>query len=57
MLTVVHDGYPDDAEIPFDLILAEATGKRGACEFIMTEPARCATCKHIVTEKTLVDPK
>jgi len=43
--------------LDYALILAEATGKRGACEFIMTEPARCATCKHIVTEKTLVDPK
>jgi hypothetical protein len=49
--------HSDDAEIPFDWILADVTGKRGPCEFMLTEPARCPTCKHPVTEKTLVEPK
>jgi hypothetical protein len=49
--------YPDDAEIPFDWILAEVMGKRGPYEFILSEPARCPNCKHEITEKTLVEPK
>jgi len=49
--------HPADAEIPFDWLLAEATGRRGAVEFVLTEPARCPTCKHEITEKTLVEPK
>jgi hypothetical protein len=47
--------HPDDAEIPFDWLLAEITGKRGPYEFILSELARCPNCKHLVTEKTLVD--
>ena len=46
-----------DAEIPFDWLLAEVTGRRGAVEFVLTEPARCPNCKHEITEKTLVAPK
>src|SRR5262245_24877513 len=49
--------HPADAEIPFDWLLAEATGRRGAVEFVLTEPARCPNCKHEITEKTLVEPK
>jgi hypothetical protein len=49
--------HPDDAEIPFDWILSEVIGKRGPIEFILTEPARCPNCKHVITEKTLVEPK
>jgi hypothetical protein len=49
--------HPQDAEIPFDWILAEVTGKRGPIEFILTEAARCPNCKHPITEKTLVEPK
>jgi hypothetical protein len=47
----------DDAEIPFDWILAEVTGRRGPIEFILSEPVRCPNCKHAITEKTLVEPK
>ena len=49
--------HPADAEIPFDRILADVTGKRGPYEFMLTEPARCTICKHPVTEKTLVERK
>jgi hypothetical protein len=45
------------AEIPFDWILAEVTGKRGPYEFILSEPARCPNCKAEISEKTLVEPK
>jgi hypothetical protein len=49
--------HPGDAEIPFDWLLAEVTGKRGAYEFMLSEPARCPNCKQPITEKTLVEPK
>jgi hypothetical protein len=49
--------HPDDAEIPFDWLLADVTGKRGPYEFMLTEPARCPICKHPLTEKTLIDRK
>jgi len=49
--------HPADAEIPFDWLLAEVTGKRGAYEFMMGEPARCPNCQHEITENTLVEPK
>ena len=49
--------HPDDAEIPFDCILAEVTARRGAVEFVLTEPARCPNCQHQINEKTLVEPK
>jgi hypothetical protein len=35
--------HPNDAEIPFDWMLAEVTGKRGPYEFILTDTARCPT--------------
>src|SRR5262245_47041677 len=47
--------HSDDAEIPFDWILADVKGKRGAYEFMLSELARCPNCEHIVTEKTLSD--
>jgi len=47
---------PDDAEIPFDWILADVTGKHWPCEFIHGAGAM-PDCKHIVMEKTLVEPK
>jgi hypothetical protein len=34
------------AEIPFDWLLAEVTGKRGPYEFMLSEAARCPNCKH-----------
>src|SRR5262245_15991039 len=46
--------HPDDAEIPFDWVLADVAGKRGPYEFVLSRPARCPNCKHEVTEKTLV---
>jgi hypothetical protein len=49
--------HPDDAEIPFDWILADVTGKRGAYEFMLSEPARCPNCKQAITEKTMIEPK
>jgi hypothetical protein len=49
--------HPDDAEIPFDWILAKVTGRRGTVEFVLTESARCPNCKHEISEKTLVEPK
>ncbi len=49
--------HPSDAEIPFDWILAEITGKHGRYDFVLTELARCPNCKQPVTEKTLVEPK
>jgi hypothetical protein len=33
--------HPADAEIPFDWLLAKVTGRRGAVEFVLTEPVRC----------------
>jgi hypothetical protein len=48
--------HHDDAEIPFDWLLAEVTGKRGPYQFMLSEPARCPNCKHAITEKTLVEP-
>src|SRR5215813_2692232 len=41
--------HPANAEIPFDWLLAEVTGKRGPYEFMLSEPARCPNCKHIST--------
>jgi len=45
-----------DAEIPFDWLLAEVTGKRGPYEFILSEPARCPNCGCKIFEKTLIEP-
>jgi hypothetical protein len=49
--------HPNDAGIPFDWILAEVTGKCRHYEFMLTEAVRCPNCKHVVTEKTLIEPK
>ena len=46
---------PDEAEIPFDWILAAVTGKLSACEFVLTEIARCPNCGLRLVEKTLVE--
>src|SRR5262249_2872108 len=48
--------HPADAEIPFDWLLTEVTGRRSAVEFVLTEPVRCPNCKHEITEKTVVEP-
>ena len=45
-----------DAEIPFDWLLAEVTGKRGPYEFILSAPARCPNCRCKIFEKTLIEP-
>ena len=47
----------DEAEIPFDLILADVLGKRGPYEFVMSETARCPNCRAELTEKTFVEPQ
>ena len=48
--------HEDDADIPFDWILDKITGRSGAAtDYILTEPALCRTCKHEITEKTLVE--
>jgi hypothetical protein len=48
----------EEADIPFDWILDKVTGRSGATtDYILTEPVRCPTCKHEITEKTLVEPK
>jgi len=49
--------HPANAEIPFDWLLAEVTGRRGVVEFVLAEAVRCPNCKHEITEKTLVEPK
>src|SRR5215813_3424819 len=48
--------HPDDADIPFDWLLADVTGKRGPYEFVLSEPARGPNCKQPITEKTPVEP-
>jgi hypothetical protein len=50
--------HGDDADIPFDWILDKVTGRSGATtDYILTEPARCPTCKHAIRDKTLIEPK
>ena len=45
-----------DAEIPFDWILNDATGRDGAeVDYVLSEPAKCPKCFGEVTEKTLVE--
>jgi hypothetical protein len=56
MIVACEHCHPGDAEIPFDWILDKVTGLSGAnTDYVMSEPARCPTCKREVTEKTLVD--
>jgi hypothetical protein len=48
---------PDEAQIPFVWILDKVTGRSGSTtDYMMTEPGRCPTCKHEITEKTLIEP-
>jgi hypothetical protein len=48
--------HPDEAQIPFDWILDRVTGRCGSTtDYILTEPGRCPSCKHEITEKTLVE--
>ena len=46
----------ENAELPFDWILDEVTGRRGSTtEDFLTEPARCPRCGWELNEKTLVE--
>ncbi len=47
--------HPDDADIPFDWVLVEVTGKHGRFDFMLTDTVRCPNCKKPITEKTLVN--
>ena len=47
----------DDAEIPFDWILGEVTKNSCRVVYVMAEVARCPTCRHEVTEKTLTEAR
>ena len=47
----------DEAYQPFDWILADLLDKYGAFEFVLSETARCPTCKAEVSEQTLVEPQ
>ena len=47
--------HPDDADVCFDWILAEVTGRTGMVDFMMVETARCPSCRQAVSEKTLVE--
>jgi hypothetical protein len=40
--------HPDDADIPFDWLLAEVCGKPGMIDFVLVELARCSNCKQPV---------
>jgi hypothetical protein len=45
-----------DAELPFDWILDEVTGRDGSTtDYFLTEPAKCPRCGSIIMEKTLVE--
>ena len=45
-----------DAELPFDWILDEVTGRDGAnTDYFLTEPAQCPRCGCTIIEKTLVE--
>jgi hypothetical protein len=47
---------PQEAEIPFDWMIAEVLDRRGPFEFVLTESARCPSCRNGVSEMTLVEP-
>jgi hypothetical protein len=42
------------ADLPFNCILADILGKRGAYDFILSEPGRCPNCRSPLSEKSLV---
>jgi hypothetical protein len=49
---------PQDAEIPFDWILDDVTGRSGSnMDYFLLELPRCPNCRRRLTEKTLVEPK
>jgi hypothetical protein len=45
---------PDEAELPFDWIVADVLAKRGAFEFILSGHAHCPNCRAELSEKTVV---
>ena len=46
----------NDAELPFDWILNEVTGRDGSTtDYFLTEAARCPRCGCRIIEKTLVE--
>jgi hypothetical protein len=47
----------DEADQPFDWILADVLGKHGPFDFILSEPGRCPNCGAELSEKTLVEPQ
>jgi len=49
--------HGDEADLPFDWILADVINKHGPYEFALTEPARCPNCRGPLTEKNLVEPQ
>jgi hypothetical protein len=50
--------HGEDADVPFNWILDKITGRSGATTaYILPESARCPTCKHEITEKTLVEAR
>ncbi len=44
--------HPDDAEIPFDWILAEVTGRSGMVDFLILETAHCPNCRQLPRPST-----
>jgi hypothetical protein len=45
-----------EAELPFDWILDEVTGRDGSTtDYFLTESVRCPRCGSVVIEKTLVE--
>ena len=48
---------PEDAQIPFDNVLDQATGSDpSVTDYILEEPAKCPNCRREILEKTLVEP-
>ena len=48
---------PDEADQPFDWVLADVLNKPGMCDFVLTEPTHCPWCHAEMNEKTLVEPQ
>jgi hypothetical protein len=47
----------EEADHPFDCVLADVLGKHGAFEFMLTETAHCQNCRAELAEKSLVEPQ
>jgi hypothetical protein len=47
----------DEADIPFNFVIADVLEKHGAFDFIFSETGRCPNCIAELTEKTLVEPQ